>query len=125
MASQSQNAMNISSTISPMNGSSGSSTTISVCTTKMQSLTSTQSSQSYQQHSSPSSSPSPSPSPSLIQQQHQTLQSNNIEAIDKNSSNTLKVCLEILNLRKNLSKHFLIFNFIYLFILICVELYIY
>lgn len=87
MASQSQNAMNVSSTISPMNGSSGSSTTISVCTTKMQSLTS---SQSYQQHSSPSSSPSPSPSPSLMQQQHQTLQSNNIEAIDKNSSNTLK-----------------------------------
>lgn len=117
MASQSQNAMNISSTISPMNGSSGSSTTISVCTTKMQSLTSTQSSQSYQQHSSPSSSPSPSPSPSLMQQQHQTLQPNNIEAIDKNSSNTLKVCvyLKILNLKKNLSKHFLIFNFIYLY----------
>ncbi|KAF3423804.1 hypothetical protein E2986_05147 [Frieseomelitta varia] len=90
MASQSQNAINVSSSVSPANGSSGSSTTISVCTTKMQSLTSTPSSQSYQQHSSPSSSPSPSPSP--IQQQHQqTLQqSNNIEAIDKNSSNTLK-----------------------------------
>lgn len=97
MASQSQNAMNVSSTISPMNGSSGSSTTISVCTTKMQSLTS---SQSYQQHSSPSSSPSPSPSPSLMQQQHQTLQSNNIETIDKNSSNTLKVCLRNFEFKK-------------------------
>lgn len=95
MASQSQNAMNVSSSVSPANGSSGSSTTISVCTTKMQSLTSTPSSQSYQQQSSPSSSPSPSPSP--MQQQHQqTLQQpNNIEAIDKNSSNTLKVCIHI------------------------------
>ncbi|XP_076751910.1 cortactin binding protein N-terminal like nausicaa isoform X1 [Xylocopa sonorina] len=90
MASQNQSVVNVSSAVSPANGSSGPSTTISVCTTKMQSLTSTSSSQSYQQHSSPSSSPSPSPSP--MQQQHQvTLQQlNNIEAIDKNSSNTLK-----------------------------------
>ncbi|XP_017788295.1 PREDICTED: uncharacterized protein CG10915 [Habropoda laboriosa] len=93
MASQSQNAMNVSSSVSPANGSSGLSTTISVCITKMQSLTSTPSAESYQQHSSPSSSPSPSPTPSPIQQQQheQTLQQlNNVEAIDKNSSNTLK-----------------------------------
>nr|XP_034173593.1 uncharacterized protein CG10915 isoform X2 [Osmia lignaria] len=93
MASQSQNDTNVSSTVSPANGSSGSSTTMSVCTTKMQSLDSTPSSQPYQ-HSSPSLSPSPSPSPSpslMQQQQHQQiLQSNNVEAIDKNSSNTLK-----------------------------------
>ncbi|XP_017876170.1 uncharacterized protein CG10915 isoform X2 [Ceratina calcarata] len=88
MASQSQNAVNVSSTVSPANGSSGSSTTVSVCIAKMQSLaTTTPSSQSYQ---SPSSSPSPSPSPMQQQNQISLQQSNNIEAMDKNSSNTLK-----------------------------------
>ncbi|XP_076621260.1 cortactin binding protein N-terminal like nausicaa isoform X1 [Colletes latitarsis] len=92
MASQSQNATNVSTTVSPANGSSGSSTTISVCTTKMQSFVSTPSSQPYQQqHSSPSSSPSPSPMQQQQQQHQLTLQQpNNVEALDKNSSNTLK-----------------------------------
>ncbi|XP_076178079.1 cortactin binding protein N-terminal like nausicaa isoform X2 [Ptiloglossa arizonensis] len=93
MASQSQNATNVSSTVSPANGSSESPTTISVCT-KMQSFASTPSSQPcQQQHSSPSSSPSPSPSPMQQQQQQHQLtlqQPNNVEALDKNSSNTLK-----------------------------------
>ena len=92
MASQSQNATNLSATVSPANGSSGSATTISVCATKMQSLAPAPSSQPYQQqHLSPSSSPSPSPSPMQQQQQQQALQqSNNIETLDRNSSNTLK-----------------------------------
>ncbi|XP_017762596.1 PREDICTED: uncharacterized protein CG10915-like isoform X2 [Eufriesea mexicana] len=78
--------MNVSSTVSPTNGLSGSTTTISVCIRKMQSVTTIPSSQSYQQYSSPSLSPSQSPPP-----MQQTLQQpNNIEAIDKNSSNTLK-----------------------------------
>lgn len=114
MASQSQNATNVSSAVSPANGSSGSSTTISVCTTKMQSLASTPPSQPYQQqHSSPSSSPSPSPSPMQQpqqQQQHlQTLQQpNNVEALDKNSSNTLKVrayLLEIFFIQEGNNSH--------------------
>ncbi|XP_033326140.1 cortactin binding protein N-terminal like nausicaa isoform X2 [Megalopta genalis] len=100
MASQSQNATTVSPSVSPANGSSGPTTTSSVCTTKMQSFTSAPSSQPYEQNSSPSLSPSPSPSlspsptPSLLpmqeQQHQQTLQSNNVEALDKNSSNTLK-----------------------------------
>ncbi|XP_076658238.1 cortactin binding protein N-terminal like nausicaa [Halictus rubicundus] len=90
MASQSQNATTVSSTISPANGSSGPTTTTSVCTTKMQSLASTPSSQPYEQNSSASLSPSPSPSPMQQQEHQQTLQPNNVEALDKNSSNTLK-----------------------------------
>ncbi|XP_015436833.1 PREDICTED: uncharacterized protein CG10915 [Dufourea novaeangliae] len=91
MASPGQNATTVSSTVSPANGSSGSSTTISVCTTKMQSYTAIPSSQpNQQQHSPPSSSPSPSPSPMQQQQHQQTLQPNNVEVLDKNTSNTLK-----------------------------------